>query len=271
MDFSGPGGFIGSLVGDAMTADERKRQLEQIERNRRLYEGLPTTIDFVNEEFENLGPSAYEQIQEDPTLRDAQLRTMQGLQGIADAGGLDAGARADIAQAQAANAATSRAKTGNLLDQFTRRGMGGGPGAVVAAMQAQQANTDRAGMEGLQAAGMGAQRKLQALNDVGAMASGVRGQDYRVAGDKAGAQDNVASYNAQARQGVRSRNASRKMDAQGRSIDNTFRQADGVAGTNNDERDYWAKREKEKMAMWTGGGQAAGSAAGYAAGKFGGP
>lgn len=266
MDFSGPGAFLGSLVGDAMTADERRRQLEQIERNRRLYEGLPTEIDFIEEGVENLGPSAYEQIQEDPALRDAQLRTMQSLQGIADAGGLDAGARADIAQAQAANAATSRAQTGNLMDQFRRQGGASSGNALLASLQAQQANTDRAGMEGLQAAGMGAQRKLQALNDVGALASGVRGQDYRVAGDKAGAQDNVASYNAQARQGVRSRNAARKMDAQGRSIDNKFRQAGGVAGANNDERDYYADEEKKKLAKWTGIGQAAGGAAGYAFG-----
>lgn len=266
MDFSGPGGFIGSLIGDAMTADERKRQLEQIERNRRLYEGLPTEIDFINEEVENLGPSAYEGIQEDPALRDAQFRTMQSLQGIADAGGLDAGARADIAQAQAASAATSRAQTGNLMDQFRRQGGANSGNALLASLQTQQANTDRAGMEGLQAAGMGAQRKYQALNDVGALATGVRGQDYRVAGDRAGAVDNVAAYNARNRQDVRQRNNSRQMDAQGRSIDNKFRQAGGIAGANNDERDHWREQERRKLAMWTGGGQAAGSAAGYAFG-----
>lgn len=266
MDFAGIGGFGGAILGDVLTQDERRKQLEQIERNRRLYEGLPTNIDFLNEEVENLGPSAYEAISEDPTLRGQQMATLQGLQGIADAQGLDAGARADIAQAQAANASTARAQTGNLLDSFARRGMGGSGKALQAAQQAQAANTDRAGMEGLQAAAMGAQRKYQALSDVGALSGQVRGQDYGVSRDRAGAQDTVAAYNARNRQDVRQRNNARQMDAQARSIDNKFRQAGGISGANSAEQDYWEKDEKRKMGLYTGVGQAAGGAAGYAFG-----
>jgi hypothetical protein len=264
--FSSIGGFLGSAIGDWATQDEREERRRLIERERRMYADLPTNIKAEQEAIDELGPSAYGSIQEDPALRQEQLRTITGLREIADARGLDPQARTALAESQAANAGQERAQRGSILDQFSRRGGGGGNSALLAALTSQQGSVQRAGMEGLRVAGDANARQVQAMRDAGVLAGGVRSQDYGVASDRAGAMDRVSAYNAQNRQTVAGRNADRKQRTSEGNIGRRYQQAGMVGGTYGDERDYLSEEERRKRALWAGGGQAVGAGVGAAIG-----
>lgn len=265
--FSSIGGFIGSAIGDWATQDERRKQLAMIEEQRRLFESLPTNIQAEQEALSELGPSAYESLSEDPRLRVEQMRTLSALRELADAGGMDPQARAALAETQAAGAAQERAQRGSILDQFSRRGGGSGNQALLAALVSQQGAAQRAGMEGLQAAGDASARRYRALMDAGNVAGQVRGQDYGVASDRAGAMDRVSAYNAANRQQVAARNTDRKQRTSEGNIGRQYERAGMVGGTYGDERGYWSDQERRKRALWAGGGQAVGTGVGYAVGS----
>lgn len=260
------GGLFGSLLGDELGAAERERIRRLYRQNLELYEGLPVEVRAELEDPSLLGPSAMEQISEDPLLRSEQLRTLQGLRGLADAGGLDAGARAGLAEAQAASAAQERAQRGNILESFARGGQGGSNKALLASLVAQQGGAQRAGMEGLRAAGDAQQRQYRALMDAGALAGNVRSQDFGVAQARAGGADRVSEYNASQRNAAMARNADRKMQAQQGTISNRFQQAGGIERARGAQAGWYEDERRRKLAQ----GNALGSALGFAAGGIGG-
>lgn len=265
--FSDIGGFFGSLLGDWATQDERRKQREQIEQERRLYSGLPTRIQAEQEEFSELGPTAYEQLREDPAMRQDQLRTLASMREISSAQGLDPQARSALAEAQASSAGQERAQRGAILDQFARGGGRSGNSALLAALTAQQGSAQRSGMEGLRTAGDAQARQYQALRDTGALAGGIRSQDYGVASDRAGAMDRVSAYNAQNRQQVAGRNTDRRQRTSEGNIGREYERAHMQGGTYGDERAYWEAQERRKRANWAAGGQAVGEGVGYAVGS----
>jgi len=169
------------------------------------------------------------------------------------------------------NIAQERAQRGSILDEFSRRGGGGGNSALLAALTAQQGNAQRAGMESLRSAGDASARQYRALTDAGAMAGGIRGQDYGVLSDRASALDRVAAYNAANRQQVAARNADRKNRAQEGNIDRRYQQANMIGGTYDPERDFYEREARRKRGLWAGGGQAVGAGVGYAVGAPGDP
>ena len=252
------GGFYGGIIGDWMTKEERARQLEQIERQRRLYQSLPVELQAELERFYELEPSAYEQLREDPLLRGEQLRSLEGLREVADTGGMDAQSRAALAEAQAASAGQERAQRGAILDQFARMGGGGGNQALLAALTSQQGAASRAGMEGLRAAGDASARRYRALADVAGLAGDVRGADYRAASDKASAMDRRAAFNAAQRQAVAGRNTDRTNTTAENNRAKEYERARMVGGTYGSERDYWAAQERRKRGLWAGGGEQVG-------------
>lgn len=257
------GGYFGSLIGDWITEDDRRRQLAAIENERRLYGDLPTAIRAEQEDLFELGPSAYESLREDPAMRQEQLRALTSFREIADAGGLDPQARAALAEAQGASAGQERAQRGAILDQFARAGGGGGHSALLAALTSQQGAAQRAGMEGLRVAGDANDRRAQALRDVGALAGGVRSQDYGVLADRVGAMDRVSAYNAANRQQVAGRNTDRKQRTSEGNIDRRYQQAAMIGGTYGDELGYWDKEERRRRANAAAGGKAIGTGVGY--------
>lgn len=253
----GLGGFYGSILGDIITSGERRRRQQSILDERALYSGLPTNLTAEQEALATLGPSAYEGLSVDPAGRNAQLGALQRMEAIAAAGGLDPQARAMLAQVQAANATQERAARGAILDTFSRRGAGGSGNALLASLTAQQGAAQRGGMEGLQAAGMGAARQYQALADAGALGGSIRGADYQQAADKASAMDRVAQYNAANRQAVNQRNTGARNQFAMGNADLAYRRAGMVGGTYGAERENLTEEERRKKNLAAGiGGQA---------------
>lgn len=252
------GGFYGSILGDILTQGERQRRRQSIQDERALYEGLPTNLTAEQEQLVGLGPSAYESLSLDPATRQAQMDTLSRMQAIAAAGGLDPQARAALAQSQASNAQQERASRGAILDSFARRGAGGSPGALVAALTAQQGSAQRAGMEGVQAAGDASARAYRAIADSGALAGNIRGADYQQAADRAGAADRVSQWNAANRQGVNQRNTGTRNQFSLNNADLAYRRAGMVGGTYGAERENLSEEERRKRGLATGIGGGAG-------------
>jgi hypothetical protein len=170
-------------------------------------------------------------------------------------------AQAQLSEGLAASAGQERAQRGNILDAFARRGGGGSNQALLASMVAQQGAAQRAGGEGLRAAGDAQQRQYRALMDAGAMAGGVRGQDYGINSARAMAGDERSRYNATARNAAAQRNADRKMAAQQGTIDNRFRQAGGIGRTQDQRLGYYDEEMRRKIANANAIGSTVGSAA----------
>lgn len=247
----GLGGLYGSLIGDWLTSGEREKQQRLLDEQRGLYEDLPTDIRAEQEALSELGPSAYDAFREDPEMRQGQLRTLASLREISAAQGLDPQARAALAEAQASTAGQERAQRGSILDQFARQGGGGSNAALLAAITAQQGNAQRTGMEGLRAAGDAQGRQYQALRDTGALAGGVRSQDYGVASDRLGALDRVSAYNAANRQQVAGRNADRMQRTNEGNIGRKYQRAGMVGGTMQDQQDWYAQQERRRRGLGT--------------------
>lgn len=267
---AGPLGAIGEMggyvLGDMLGSDERDRQRAIYGQLLDMYQGLPVEVRAELEEPSMLGPSAMQGVAEDPLLRASQLRALRGLEDTFSSGGMDPQARAALAQSQAATAGQERAQRGNILDAFARGGQRNSNAALLASLTAQQGAAQRAGLEGLQAAGDASARQYRALLDAGSLAGGVRSQDFGVASARAGAADRVSEYNAAARNAAMSRNADRRMAAQQGTISNRFRQAEGISDVREGQLGRLDEERRRKLAFAGAGGSSLGQVGDYATG-----
>lgn len=275
MDFSGMqaygdlgaglGGLAGGLIGDALGANDRA----EAERILRLitteWSSADPYLRVGQEQYVNLGPSAFEGVGEqvDPALRDAQLLALQSIMETGLSGGMDAQARARLAQAQEATARSESAARQALQQQAQARGMGTSMTGYATQLANQQGAAQRLGMEGTQAAADANQRALQAFAQGGSLAGQVRGQDYGQVADRARAADVIAAYNARNRQDYNSRQVDRSAQIQQQSFANRMAQLRGLSAARQAQADNArgrAQRQAELGYTWGSGvGRAAGS------------
>lgn len=275
MDFSGMqaygdlgaglGGLAGGLIGDALGANDRA----EAERILRLitteWSSADPYLRVGQEQYVNLGPSAFEGAREqvDPALRDAQLLALQSIMETGLSGGMDAQARARLAQAQEATARSESAARQALQQQAQARGMGTSMTGYATQLANQQGAAQRLGMEGTQAAADANQRALQAFAQGGSLAGQVRGQDYGQVADRARAADVIAAYNARNRQDYNSRQVDRSAQIQQQSFNNRMAQLRGLSAARQAQADNArgrAQRQAELGYTWGSGvGRAAGS------------
>lgn len=156
-------------------------------------------------EAEFLGPSAFEQIQEDPRLRMSQIQALQDMTDITKYGfgAEDIAAlnkiRRDVAAQRQAEAATA-------LQQMQERGMADSGASLIAQLQAgQQAAQQQSQLAESQAAQAAAARRA-AIGQQANMASQMSQQQLALAGQKASAKDVINQFNVQNRQSVAARN-----------------------------------------------------------------
>jgi hypothetical protein len=262
------GGAFGAFIGDQKANEERRKQLLTLQAMYRNFESIRPEMFAEAEEAYNMDPSAFEGVaaQMDPATRNAQMLALKELQQVGLAGGMDPQSRAAEAQALAGSAQQVRAQQGALLNSFAARGMGGGGNALGAALAAQQGAAQTNAMGGLQSAADSRSRQLAALRDSASLAGQVRGMDYGQASDLAGARDRVAEYNTRNRQAIAGANIDRRYAAQGDTINNRFRRADGMAGTGKMKADYFMSEQDRKRRM----GAAIGTGVGGTVGAVGG-
>lgn len=140
-------------------------------------------------------PSAYTQIEEDPTLRGRQVDALSRYGEIAEAGGLDAQARAGIADALTQQQTASRGASEAIMANARARGQGGTDLEFVNRLLAQQGAAQRGSQAALTTAAEGQRRRDVALAAMADVAGGVRSQDYQKAATEAAAVDQINRFN----------------------------------------------------------------------------
>lgn len=140
-------------------------------------------------------PAGISKFTEDGRLRDAQMRALEGLGDVVDAKGETAEDRAAYNRARQEAGTVDRGLRGAAEQQAAARGLGGSMAGYVGDLMGAQAGTNRAADMGLQQAADSRSRYMQALEGLGGMASGVRGQDFGIASSRAQAQDAINRFN----------------------------------------------------------------------------
>lgn len=140
--------------------------------------------------------SAFEDIEGDPRLRQAQLDALSELQEVGRQGGLTAQDRSRLEQIRNQTATADRGRRDAIMQNMRARGMGGSGNELLAQLQSAQAATDQASAEGLGVEAMAEQRKMDAIMGAGQLGGSIRGQDFGEASTVAGAQDALSKFNA---------------------------------------------------------------------------
>lgn len=136
----------------------------------------------------NLQASNVGQIQEDPSLKSAQMESL-GMLGQSARGGLTSADRAAYNQMRQSTQRDSEAKRQQIMQQMQARGQGGSGAELMAQLQSGQAAADESSAQGDRIAATASQNALQALRDRASLAGSVRGQDFSVNQARAEAED----------------------------------------------------------------------------------
>lgn len=179
--------------------------------------------------------SAYRTIEEDPRLRGSQIDALGELEGIVDAGGLDARSRAGLFDIQQQQSAQARGAREALMADARARGLGNSDLALTQQMIADQSAATRAEAAGINLAALAEERRAGALRDQAQLAGGLREADYRRSADEASAVDAINRFNAANRQSVIDRNVQNQNIAKATNLGERQRIADANTGIRNQQ------------------------------------
>lgn len=143
------------------------------------------------------GDSAYNDISIDPRLRSNQNDALAALAEISQGGGFNAQDRANLSRIHSEESQADRGRREAILQNLGARGMSGGGMDLLAQLQSSQAATDRESQRGLDVAGQGQQRALDAIMQSGQLSGQMQGQDFSQEAQKAAAQNAINQFNAQ--------------------------------------------------------------------------
>ena len=214
-------GLLSSLFGSG-GADDSQAALDAV-RNvplpvlKEYYPELYKQVVQMNPELESavtLGPSVMEGVSTDPALKQAQLKALQKLQGIADADGMDAQFLADSARLENDVNTNLQGQQGAIMQNLATRGMSGGGNELVARQMAAQQAANRHSQSALDLKAQAERRALEALMNSGQMAGNMQAQDFNQQSQIAQAKDAIGRFNAQNQQQVISNNTGIKNNAQ---------------------------------------------------------
>lgn len=183
----------------------------------------------------NLGPSAMEDIQQDPSLRQAQLDSLSKLAEIGN-GGMSLQDQADLNKLRDQNAVAERGSREAILSNARQRGMGGSGMELAAQLANQQGSAQRAGQQSLDIAAQAQQRALNALMARGDLAGSMSARDFNQAAQIAAAKDKIAQFNAQNQQQVLGANVDRNNQAQKYNLGEAQRIADANTSMRNTQQ-----------------------------------
>jgi hypothetical protein len=214
---AGLGDLIGGIFGGSAGKDDMKKaaQLSQETVDQLKALGVPEIeiqkIALTNPELvgqlqaENYGPSSYEQVHVDPRLKDAQMKALEQMSGLADQG-LGAEDKFAIQQALRQSGAEAQAQNAATLQNAAATGTMDSGNALMSQLMAGQQSANRAQTAGMQQAAQAAEARRAALGQYGNMATAASQQDYGMKSDLAKARDAISQFNAQNRQNVNQTN-----------------------------------------------------------------
>lgn len=192
----------------------------------------------------SLQGSEVAKIQEDPSLRGAQMEALNTL-GQVSRGGLQAGDRQAYNELRAATQRDAEAKRQQVLQQMQSQGMGGSGASLIAQLQSGQAAEDTASAQGDRLAAQASQNALAALSQRSNLASGMRSQDMSAAELRAKAIDDRNRFLAENSVARQRANIGMKNEAQQANLANAQRLSELNVSQSNTEaqRQNQAKRD----------------------------
>lgn len=204
------GGSGGDGGASASMAEMLKRldkvQLPDIEKMRLILEEPELVGQLI---AETQGPSALEDVQVDPRLKEQQMRALQML---AERGqqGLTEEDRIAYRQMQDQVAADEQARQASIVASMQQAGMADSGTALAAQLSSSQAAAQRQAQQSAQMAQAALQAKREALSQSGQMAGQMGAQEFAQGAQKASAQDAINQFNLMNRMNVQQQNLSEK-------------------------------------------------------------
>jgi len=183
-------------------------------------------------------PSAFEKIQVDPSLKQAQMRALKEMEQIGYQGGLRLQDKAALQEVQNKAAQQERSNREALMQRFAAQGQGGSGFELQAQMAAQQGGADRQAMGGLSVAAEAQRRALDAIMKAGQLGGDIRGQEYGMERDRASAADAIARFNTENLRSLQSRNVGARNEAQRYNLANKQDIANKNVGLSNQAQIY---------------------------------
>ena len=154
---------------------------------------------------EELGDSAFDKLQEDEGLRQAQMDALRRLQEEGEVG-ITPEERAQRNAMLRESAAQNQAQQKQILQSMAQRGNLDSGASLIAQLQANAQQGADARRQSEQMAADVAGRRRQALMQAGSMAGGMSAEDFRRQATAASAQDEIARFNAAQRANVQQQN-----------------------------------------------------------------
>lgn len=150
---------------------------------------------------EELGDSAFDKLQEDEGLKQAQMDALRQMRDLGEVG-LTPEERAQRNAMLRESAAQNQAAQKQILQSMAQRGNLDSGASLIAQLQANAQQGADARRQSEQMAADVSSRRRDAINRAAGMAGQMSQQDLALQGQKASAQDRIAQFNAQQRAGV---------------------------------------------------------------------
>ena len=240
--------ILGGIVGNIASGGDRYAARQQIEKAVKDLEavGVPAieAQQIILEKYKSAGqltpeleqaisqgPSAYNDIEVDPRLKEHSMAALDELTGIADGGGYRLQDKAAVNKVLNEIGTANRGSNEAIVADMKARGQYGSGLELATRMNNQQQQATQANLVGLDIAAEGQNRALDAIMNRGQMAGDMRAQEFGEKSTIAGANDAIDRYNAGNRQAVAGANVDRTNNANQYNVTNAQRIADANTDT----------------------------------------
>lgn len=154
----------------------------------------------------------------DPSLKQAQIDALSQLQNIGSMGGLTAQDRAKLGDIKSQEDAQNKGKREAILQNARARGVGGSGLELAAQLQGQQDSASRQSQRDMDVAALAEQRALDAIMQSGSLAGNISNQQFGQQAQIAGANDAISKFNAANQQQQINQNVAARNDAAARNL-----------------------------------------------------
>ena len=144
-------------------------------------------------------------------MRNKQLQALGGYEQLSQTG-LSAIDRAALAEIQNQIASQEKGQRESILQNMAQRGLSGSGQELAAQLQSSQAASQLAFQQGMQQAAQAQQARVNALNNLANLSSGIEQTDFERQAQKAQAQDVINQFNVQNRNTAGLRNLQTQQD-----------------------------------------------------------
>lgn len=255
MSLSDALGGVGAWAGGLMAEDEAKSQeqkvLELLQQSMDEYGRIdPNVLKQLTAVTQ--GDTEFDKIKEDPALRGAQMKALQQLQDVANQGGMTAIDRARLNDINNGLNQQQQARRQAMMTGAAQRGQMGSGLMYANMLGSEQAAAEAASQQGFNVQAEAQKRALEAMQNAGRLGGDIRGQDYGIARDRAGAQDRINQYNSELRNKMNQYNN----DTLQQNMQNKMNLAGARTGLRQNQGAYWQNKANQTREQAQAGGRA---------------